>query len=133
MKSIRKTAGILLALVMLVSMMSVCASAASDYSITINNDATGHEYQAYQIFKGDLSEGVLSNIYWGTGVATYNTNESAATVAEKLDESYTGEDKLSLDDLIAMITLSNVYAKSTQGEGVYVIDGLEARSERAHV
>lgn len=126
MKTIRKTAGILLAIVMLCSMMSVFASAETTYTITINNDADGHEYQAYQIFKGDLSDGILSNIHWGEGVATHNTTDSAATVAEKLDESYVGEDALDLEDLFAMITLSNVYAKSEQGEGVYVIDGLEA-------
>jgi len=39
-------------------------------SITINTEAKGHKYEAYQIFKGTLSGTVLSNIDWGSGVDT---------------------------------------------------------------
>ncbi|MCH4083307.1 MAG: isopeptide-forming domain-containing fimbrial protein [Olsenella sp.] len=61
------------------------------YKLTLNNTTTGHTYEAYQIFTGDLStntkgeksEKVLSNVKWGTGV-TYTGTESAAEVAEKL-------------------------------------------------
>lgn len=38
-------------------------------SITINNAVNGHTYTAYQIFSGDYSEGVLSNIDWGDGIS----------------------------------------------------------------
>ena len=38
------------------------------YTITITNSKEGHTYKAYQVFTGDLSEGVLSNVDWGTGV-----------------------------------------------------------------
>ena len=41
---------------------------ADTYTITINGDTTGHTYEAYQIFKGDLSGDTLSNIQWGNGV-----------------------------------------------------------------
>ena len=42
-------------------------SAANTHSITINNSNTGHIYEAYQIFTGDLSadKATLSNIQWG--------------------------------------------------------------------
>lgn len=47
------------------------ANAADDtkYTITIENAAPGHVYEAYQIFAGDLSNGTLSNIKWGANVS----------------------------------------------------------------
>lgn len=62
------------------SVLAVSASAAtvgsmtawaSTNTITINlptNDKATHTYEAYQVFKGDLSSGVLSNITWGDHV-----------------------------------------------------------------
>ncbi|MCD7854297.1 MAG: isopeptide-forming domain-containing fimbrial protein [Clostridiales bacterium] len=40
------------------------------YTITIKSDKTGHTYDAYQIFTGDLSDdgNTLSNVKWGTGI-----------------------------------------------------------------
>lgn len=42
----------------------------TNYTITINNTESGHTYEAYQIFEGDLSTDskTLSNIEWGDGV-----------------------------------------------------------------
>lgn len=54
-----------------VPMGSMTASAA-DYTITINDTTAGHNYEAYQIFKGTLADGVLGNIEWGTGVDKIN-------------------------------------------------------------
>lgn len=47
------------------------ANAADDtkYTITIENAAPGHVYEAYQIFAGDFSNGTLSNIKWGANVS----------------------------------------------------------------
>lgn len=51
---------------------SFAADTSGSYSITVNGTTAapvkGHTYNAYQIFKADLSEGVLSNIEWGVGV-----------------------------------------------------------------
>ncbi len=70
MKKLKKAVSFLLALVMVLS-MSVTAFAADDtqYTITISNSTEGYEYTAYQIFKGDLSEGVLSNIEFGSALS----------------------------------------------------------------
>lgn len=38
------------------------------YTITINDSVDGYTYEAYQVFKGDLSGNILSNIDWGDGV-----------------------------------------------------------------
>lgn len=52
------------------TVMPMTVSADTTYSITITatDSATTHKYVAYQIFKGDLSGTVLSNIQWGDGV-----------------------------------------------------------------
>lgn len=65
---------------------------ASAYTITIKNVSTGHTYEAYQVFGGDLYKGdgattpTLSNIRWGDGVTafTYDGESDAAKIAEKL-------------------------------------------------
>lgn len=49
------------------------ANTSGTYKLTLTGTATGHTYEAYQIFKGDLTtntEGktVLSNVKWGEGV-----------------------------------------------------------------
>ena len=71
MNKLRKLTCLLLALVMVFA-LATTASAADAYTITITNEKTGHIYEAYQIFAGDLAEKngdkILSNIVWGSGV-----------------------------------------------------------------
>ena len=55
MKHTKKLASLLLALVLAFA-LAVPAFAEDGYSITITNSATGHTYEAYQIFTGDLAE-----------------------------------------------------------------------------
>ena len=60
----------------------------STYTLTINGTTTGHTYEVYQIFAGDVSTDgtTLSNITWGSGVNAFEFNGSsdAATIAESL-------------------------------------------------
>ncbi|MBF7094427.1 isopeptide-forming domain-containing fimbrial protein [Streptococcus sp. HF-1907] len=67
-------------------------SKALAYDITINGDTTGHTYESYQIFTGDLNDNTLSNIQWGNGITTdgqtalqnkYSVS-SASALAEKM-------------------------------------------------
>lgn len=80
MKKMRKLLAVMLTLIMAMAMMVPAMAAGESYTITINNNKDGHTYQAYQVFAGDLSEGVLSNIQWGTGV-----NGEALLAALKAD------------------------------------------------
>ena len=88
----RKLLSFLLSLAMVLGMMSMAAFADDtetkkdngNFTVTVtNNDTdTGHQYNAYQIFKGDLVEKegatatntganlILSNIEWGDGVTS---------------------------------------------------------------
>lgn len=77
MKSLKKSLVTLLACTMaiapcMVGNMPVSAAEGdtTTYSITVNKgDTAAHKYEAYQVFKGDLTEdGILSNIVWGSGV-----------------------------------------------------------------
>lgn len=84
MKKLKKVFSLLFALVMALA-MNVTVFASGDggegtvdsnppatpttYTITITNVPTAsHTFGAYQVFAGDLEDGVLSNITWGTGV-----------------------------------------------------------------
>lgn len=77
-RTMRKIVSVVLALVLVMSMSSTVFAADGTYSITINNPAPGHTYEVYQIFKGDLHEGTLSNIEWGTGVDATGLGDAAA-------------------------------------------------------
>lgn len=84
MNNMKKFASLLLALVMVLA-MAVPAMAedgeTATYTITVNNAVSGYTYEAYQIFDGDLSESILSNIVWGTGID--NTKTEALMTALK--------------------------------------------------
>lgn len=73
-QTMKKKMSFLLAMLMImvtvVSMiMPTKAFAAESYTLTLENTGkTEHTFEIYQIFKGDLSEGVLSNIQWGDGI-----------------------------------------------------------------
>lgn len=68
MTKMKKLVSLLLAALMLLSMLSVASADDETYSITITNTVSGYEYYAYQIFTGDYSDGVLSNVEWGSGI-----------------------------------------------------------------
>jgi len=71
----------------------------STYTLTLDGTTTGHTYEVYQIFAGDVSSDgtTLSNITWGSGVTsfTFNGSSDAATIAESLssedDDSATAQ------------------------------------------
>ena len=95
------------------------------YTLTLTETATGHTYEAYQIFTGDLStnaEGkkVLSNVKWGTGVK-YAETDSAADVAKAL-----GDGTMTLAQLLEQHTLTTPVTTVTSSKDSTVIGGLAA-------
>lgn len=77
MKKSKRIASTAAAVLMAVSMaaatsaMSVSAAAATSYTLTITDARTGHEYNAYQVFDGDVSAEAaksMTNVIWGNGV-----------------------------------------------------------------
>ncbi len=72
MKNMKKLFALVLALALCFS-LALPALAADDptaatYTINLKAPLTGHQYGAFQIFDGDLHNGILSNVTWGTGI-----------------------------------------------------------------
>ena len=80
MRHARKLASLLLALIMVFA-LATTAFAAENATISAPEGST-RTYDVYQIFTGDLHEGVLSNIKWGkNGTGTEGTAVDQATLA----------------------------------------------------
>lgn len=125
MKRMKKLASLLLAMVMVLSMTITAFADETTYSITINNSAEGHTYEAYQIFTGDLSGTTLSNIVWGSGVS-----EAGQTVlgdaAEKAETLKTEADAKAFAKEVAPYLTTATGSASTVTDGKYVISKLDA-------
>ena len=116
---------LLLSVAMVMAMGLIVFAEGTTYKLILTGTATGHTYEAYQIFTGDLStntEGkkVLSNVQWGAGV-THTTTESAADVAKAL-----GDGTMTLDTFWKQHNLKTEKKVVSSSEGSTEIDGLAA-------
>lgn len=71
MKYLKKIAGFVLAMVMIIALNCVVFAADTafpDPPTSTKADISAHTFSAYQIFKGDVTGGTLLNIDWGTGI-----------------------------------------------------------------
>lgn len=111
--------------------MGLTASAAdTTYTITINKPAgdIDRTYEAYQIFKGNLSGNTLSDIEWGAGIdgaafltelkknSDYASCTDAKTVAEKLASFTENPDKAVAFAKLAGKFLTTATASSSTGK-----------------
>lgn len=150
MRKIRKLIGLLLAAAMVFTMSAVAFaddSSETRYSITIKNEKSGHAYEAYQIFSGDLKvetvqnadgssteKRTLSNIEWGNGIngeallgalkgtedapTAFQDCEDAADVADILENYGTDSSEIKAFADIAGQYLSKTYTVSgVEGPG----------------
>ena len=129
MKTMKKLASLLLALVMALALAVPAFAAGETYSITIANAAENHVYEAYQIFAGDLSTNaddkkVLSNIIWGSGVSDAGKT-ALGDAAAKAEGIKTEADAKDFAQKIAHY-LTNPTTSAAQTDGKYVISGLAA-------
>lgn len=117
--------GIVAALAFVLALAPALALAAGGtHSLTLTGTTTGHTYEAYQIFTGDLStnaadDKVLSNVQWGAGVNYTGTETSAQAVADKLAAG-----SLTLEALIGQLTLTIPTKTVTSSAGTTVISDL---------
>ncbi len=95
------------------------------YSITINNSAGGHTYEAYQFFTGDLYEGVLSNIVWGSSISEAGKT-AFGDAAVKADSLKTEVDAKAFAKAVAPYLTTAAGSANTVSNGTYVISGLAA-------
>ncbi len=98
------------------------------YTLTLNETTTGHTYEAYQIFTGDLSGDTLSNITWGSGVNTAGQTAlgDATTQADSLDA--TGDDSITAQIFAQKVSqyLGTSSASVESTSGTTIITGLTA-------
>lgn len=84
MKLSKRILSIALCAVMLLglSISALAAGGTEKYTLTIDNSKTGHTYEAYQLFKGKLTDDgtkqILSDIEWGASVIYSGTDKSEA-------------------------------------------------------
>mgnify|MGYP004674977375 CR=1 FL=1 len=131
MKTMKKILSLVMGLVMALAMSVTAFAAGGTYSITIENPAPDHIYEAYQIFAGDLTmkdgNKVLSNITWGSGVDTANLPENlkdAAAVAEKLSKGEMTAAEFA--KTVAPYLKADGVKTSNAVAGGYTISGLDA-------
>ena len=130
MKHIKKLASLLLALVMVFALATTAfADETTTYSITINNSAEGHTYEAYQIFTGDLVEKdgtkILSNIVWGSGISEAGQT-ALGDAAAKAETLTTEADVKAFAKAVAPYLTTAAGSANTPTDGKYVISGLDA-------
>ena len=118
MKIIRRILAVLFSVTMLIGTgITTFATGSTGYTIAVKNETEGYTYKAYQIFTGDLSEGVLSNIGWGNGITsngkdalyqkyglTNDTDKTAAKVAEIIAEHNNAAEADDIATLLAKTT-----------------------------
>ncbi len=137
MRMTKKLFTTLLALAMAMALALPAFAAAQTYTITIANEETGHIYEAYQVFSGDVSqneeeERILANIGWGEGVngdniidvirfyPGFKNCETAADVAAALNDE-------TMHDFIKCVMDNRADPQGTANEpngGVYTIGGM---------
>ena len=125
MKHLKKLAGVLLALAMVFTLALPAFADETPYSITINNSAEGHTYEAYQIFTGDLSGTTLSNIVWGSGVSEAGQT-ALGDAAAKAEALKTEADAKAFAKEVASYLTTAASSANTVSDGNYVIFGLAA-------
>ena len=128
MKTVKRALALVLAVTLLLAMSAtVFATDDTTYTITINNTTTGHTYEAYQIFAGDLAEKdgktILSNITWGNGI-TEAGKTALGNAAEKAETLKTADDAAAFAKAVAPYLQKPT--TSVEGTGKYTISGLKA-------
>lgn len=85
MKTLKKAMSVLVSLLMIFTFaLPAFADSATTYTITA--PVTTHQYEIYQIFTGDLSEGILSNVKWGVnGTGTVGKAVDSTIITELTD------------------------------------------------
>ena len=131
----KKIIALALALIMILGLATTASAegevtepTATTYSITINNSKSGHTYEAYQIFVGDVYvtgegenvEKILSNIAWGSSVTA--EGKTALVDAETAAKNIADADAFAKQ--IAPYLTNPVKTAGTETGTTCVLDGL---------
>lgn len=119
----KKLISVILSMTMVLCMaMTGFAEGTGTCSITINNSATGHKYEAYQIIAGDLSGGKFVNAQWGKDVDA----STLGNVSDKITALENGTTTAkAFAELVAPLTTTNSGSATQPSDGKYVISNLD--------
>ena len=129
MKKMKKVMALLLSLVMVLAMsIATFASEGSTgssttYIITIDDSRSGHTYEAYQIFAGDLSANedgskILSNIVWGKGLHLSGSGETGCSEQSDLYGGHQWPSNLPVQGRKRLVSL---YTHLPAGAGLFYL------------
>ena len=91
MRKMKKMAAFVIAMVMVLAMAVPAMAAKGDtHTISVPSSDT-HTYDVYQILVGDLSEGTLSNMEWGSSVNTPTDGKVNGKTAAEFAKSLAGK------------------------------------------
>ena len=131
MKTIKKLMTLVLSIAMVLALGATAFAAensVSTYSITIENAAADHIYEAYQILAGDLTvdasnKKVLSNLAWGSSV----TDKGKAELGDVKNQTLTNSaDAAAFAKRVANYLSAPVNKSGKQSNGKYTISNLPA-------
>ena len=149
MKKVVKLTSLLLVCLLALVSIHVQAANYNPHTITIKSENFGHTFEAYQIFKGDLSDGKLTNVEWGLSIVdsdglleelktldAYVNCENAQDVARVLQEVNTAQAADEFAEIVNDFLGSNsgaimggiphddgyyYYSISVSGDGYYLV------------
>ena len=96
MKTLKKAMSVLVSLLMIFT-FALPAFADSATTYTIKAPATNHQYEIYQIFTGDLSVNILSNVKWGRNGTGTEGKAVDSTIITELTAVNSKSDREKLD------------------------------------
>lgn len=121
MKFVKRITALFLAMVMVMAVgITAFADEASTYTITAPDN--GHTYEVYQIFTGDLSNGKLSNVKYGTNAALPEGAEVGDVVPEATlttIAAISGTNQEKADGLAKYVDLNGTPVATLTGSGTY--------------
>ena len=120
MKAMKQLAAMVLSVIMVLALAAPAFAAGDTYTITAPNN--GHTYEVYQIFTGDLHDGVLSNVKWGkNGTGTEGQAVSAEIITELTGT--TGSDTAKLEVISKYVNLENDEFGTVKGGSTLDVPG----------
>lgn len=118
MKAIKKAMSVLVSLLMIFT-FALPAFAAGATTYTITAPATTHQYEIYQIFTGDLSGEILSNVKWGKNGTGTEGQPVASTIIDELTAVNSKSDREKLDVVEKYAKLDSTPVATISNSGTY--------------
>lgn len=120
----KKFLSILLASLMVLAMMAPAMASSTTPTFQITAPDNGHTYEVLQIFKGDFSDGKLSNIKWGANSTGSVDSLVEKTTIDALKAVADKDDATKLATILPMVnTASSAVATVTNGSPATVEAG----------